>query len=167
MSDQGESAGESSSGRRTVLGMFCFGLLMVGALWLYWELYTRPFRPLQNAIAAAYPGSRPSVIGGRHKSHQEGNPHVLRIVLQMPDEDFNPEADKAKAEQRALELARLAEQHVPLANYEVLEIHLVQRLPEQPQRHSSVSHSVKEWMKRLSEKAEEQPSTPQPSTFNP
>lgn len=139
----------SRSGRRTVLGMLGFGLLMVAVLWLYWELYTRPFRPLQNAIAAAYPGSRPSVIGGKHKSHQSGHPNTLRLVLQMPMDDFDPQTHPEMRDQRALELARLAEKYVSLSSYELLEIHLVQRPPEQPHRHWSISRPIAEWKKLL------------------
>jgi len=146
---------DSRTGRRTVLGIFAFGLLMVGMLWLYWELYTRPFRPLQKAIAAAYPGTRPSVIGGRHKSHQSGNPKTLRMVLQMPLEDFNPAKAPEESEKRALELVRLADQHVDLSTYELVEVHLVQRPPERPQQIWSKSKSVAEWKKELTAPAEE------------
>ena len=51
------------SGRKVVALMLGFGVVMVAALWLYWELHTRPFRPLQTAIAAEFPDSRPGVIG--------------------------------------------------------------------------------------------------------
>jgi len=149
VTEAGAAIADSRTGRRTVLGMFAFGLLMVGVLWLYWELYTRPFRPLQLAIAAAYPETRPSVIGGRHKSHKPGSPKTLRIVLQMPLTDFDPTGNPDESEQRALELARMADKYVGLSNYEVLEIHLVQRPPEQPQRIWSKSDSVEEWTKRM------------------
>jgi hypothetical protein len=43
------------NGRHVVIGMFLFGITMVAAMWLYWELYTRPFRALQNAIHAEFP----------------------------------------------------------------------------------------------------------------
>jgi len=144
------SLSDSRTGRRVVLGMFAFGLIMVSLLWLYWELYTRPFRPLQNAIAAAYPDARPSVIGGRHKSHQPGHPKILRLVLQMPMSDFNPETETGHSEARAVDLVRLAEEHVDLSGYQIVEVHLVQRPPEHGQRIWSVSRPVEEWREILS-----------------
>lgn len=143
------STPDTRTGRRTVLGMFAFGLVMVGLLWTYWELYTRPFRPLQNAIAAAYPGSRPSVIGGQHKSHQPGSPRILRIVLQMPENDFNPVTETGQREERAVHLVRLAKKTVDLTAYDEIEVHLVQRLPEQPQRLWSISRPVSEWAEKI------------------
>jgi len=148
--DTEQSLRDSKTGRRTVLGMLAFGVVMVALLWLYWEMYTRPFRPLQNAIAAAYPHSRPSVIGGRHKSHKPDSPHVLRLVLQMPLSDFNPQLNEGESHHRAIELARLADKYVPLTKYDVLEIHLVQRPPERPQRHWVESHPIEEWQQELS-----------------
>lgn len=140
---------QSTSGRQAVLIIFGFGLLMVGALWLYWELYTRPFRPLQNAIAARFPDCRPNVIGGQYKSHQTGTPRILRVVLQMPTDDFDPTVEIEQSEERALELARLTSQYISLSAYDVLEIHLVQRLPEQSPRHWSRSRGTGEWEKRI------------------
>lgn len=67
--------------------LFVYAGLMVGAMYLYWELYTRPFRPLQEAINAQYPNSMPRVIGGKHKSHREGSKPTLRVVVTV---DFDP-----------------------------------------------------------------------------
>jgi hypothetical protein len=122
---------------------------MVGALWLYWELYTRPFRPLQNSIAARFPDCRPNVIGGKYKSHQTGTPRILRVVLHMPTDDFDPTVEIEQSEERALELAQLTSQHISLSKYDVLEIHLVQRLPEQSPRHWSKSRGSGEWEKQI------------------
>lgn len=147
-----EPVPSSRSGKRTVLLMFGFGILMVSMLWLYWELYTRPFRPLQNAIAAAYPGCRPSVIGGRYKSHQPGSPNVLRIVLLLPEKsDFDPQVDREESQRRSKALARLAASHVALDTYDLMEIHLVLRPPEQQQRISTISHPIEEWRRILKE----------------
>jgi hypothetical protein len=116
------------SGRRVVLGMFAFGLVMTGALWVYWEAYTRPFRPLQNAINAEFPGSTPRVIGGEHKSHKHANPPTLRIVIRV---DFDPgAASEAETEPYTSRLRVLAAEHVDLSPYEQVEIHLVHRVPE-------------------------------------
>lgn len=67
--------------------LFVYAGLMVGTMYLYWELYTRPFRPLQEAINAQYPNSMPRVIGGKHKSHREGSKPTLRVVVTV---DFDP-----------------------------------------------------------------------------
>jgi hypothetical protein len=135
----------NARGRWTVVGMLAFGLLMVSALWVYWELYTRPFRSLQVAIAKQYPHSSPRVIGGRPKSHLPDSPSILRVIVSIPVEEFNPEEDVARSERRAAELARLTAKLQDLSPYDELEIHLVQRLPEQASRHWSVSKSIAEW----------------------
>lgn len=153
-----------SSGRQAVLIILGFGVLMVGALWLYWELYTRPFRPLQNAIVSRFPDSRPNVIGGRYKSHRADTPRILRLVVQMPIDDFDPTTDIEQREERVLELARLASEYITFADYDVLEIHLVQRLPEQSPRHWSRSGGIGEWEKRLeAAHAERSENRPEPS----
>lgn len=122
-------------GRSVVLGMLGFGVLMVAAMWLYWEAYTRPFRPLQNAINAEYPGSSPRVIGGRHKSHKEGSPNLLRIVIYV---DFDPEtAEQSTLDEYVERLHTLAAEHLDLSGYDQLEIHLAQRLPEEKTRQRS------------------------------
>lgn len=130
--DETDSSGPSGSrtlrGRTVVLGMLAFGVLMVFAMWLYWEMYTRPFRPLQNAINAEFPGSSPRVVGGRNKSHRDGSPPLLRIIIGV---DFDPEtADEQLLQKHVDRLRVLAGQHLDLAPYELLEIHLIQRVPE-------------------------------------
>lgn len=125
----GPSQFRTLRGRTVVLGMIGFGVLMVLTMWLYWEMYTRPFRPLQAAINAEFPGSSPRVIGGRHKSHKEGSPTLLRIVIRV---DFDPEtADEAVLQEHIDRLHDLAEQHLDLSPYEMLEIHLIHRVPEE------------------------------------
>lgn len=132
------------TGRHVVLGMLLFGVAMVTALWLYWELYTRPFRPLQNAIHAEFPDSSPRVIGGKPKSHRADSPATLRIICRVY---FDPESETLQSEEMAARLADLAAKHHDLSQYELLEIHLEERVPEQPSRHWSVSKPVTEWEK--------------------
>ncbi len=116
------------SGRAVVLGMFAFGIVMTGALWGYWEFYTRPFRPLQYAINAEFPDSSPRVIGGEHKIHKQEFPSMLRIVIRV---DFDPtDASDAVVEPYTSRLLALAADHVDLSTYEQVEIHLVHRVPE-------------------------------------
>jgi hypothetical protein len=125
-----------------VLGMLLFGVTMVAALWLYWEMYTRPFRPLQNAIHAEFPDSSPRVIGGKPKSHRADSVSTLRIICRVY---FDPETETTQSEEMANRLAALASQHHDLTQYELLEIHLEQRVPEQASHHWSISKPVKEW----------------------
>lgn len=145
------------AGNWVVVGMFAFAIVMIGLLWAYWEFYTRPFRPLQYAIAEAYPGSSPRVIGGRHKSHKEGNPNVLRIIVWIPSddgrdnttEDFDPVLNTDLSEARALDLARIARDSFPIDAYEVMDIHLIQRVPESDPNKWSASHTIAEWKQLL------------------
>ncbi len=108
--------------------MFTFGIVMTAAMWLYWEAYTRPFRPLQYAINEAFPGSSPRVIGGEHKIHKDENPSTLRMVIRV---DFDPrEASDDAVEPYTSRLMELAAEHVDLTTYEQVEVHLVHRVPE-------------------------------------
>lgn len=131
------------TGTHVVGGMFAFGVLMVAGLWVYWELYTRPFRPLQNAINEQFPGSSPRAIGGRAKSHRTGSPATLRIIVRVY---FDPNAETARSEEMAAQLAVIAREHHDLSQYDNLEIHLEQRVPEAESRHWSTSKPVPEWL---------------------
>lgn len=130
------------SGRLVVISMFAFGLLVTGALWLYWELYTRPFRQLQEAIVREMPNSNPRVIGGRQKSHEAGNPATLRVVIRVK---FNPQEEEAQAQQLARRLAQLIADHHDLSTYQVLEIHLYESLPEEELHLWSQAKPISEW----------------------
>jgi hypothetical protein len=132
--------------------MLSFGVLMVSMLWGYWELYTRPFRGLQLAIAKQYPHSSPRVIGGRPKSHLPGSPKILRVIVNIPPEDFNIETETSRSQQRAEELAQLTATVQDLSKYDQLEIHLVQRLPEQASRHWAIARPVENWKLQSGEK---------------
>lgn len=123
-------------GRRIVIGVLAFGVLMVAAMWLYWEMYTRPFRPLQEAIHATFPDSSPRVVGGQHKSHKGESPALLRIVVRVP---FDPEtAGEATIDGHVAKLHELARKHLDLAAYDLLEIHLIHRVPEEETRRVTV-----------------------------
>lgn len=146
-SSQSQTSGGRSSplGKWTVAGMLIFGVTIVGALWLYWDSYTRPFRPLQAAIRAEYPDAHPYVVGGRIKSHLNNSPNTLRIVLQQSLNDFNPEENEKASLTRAVELYRIAKKYHDLKPYQELEVHLVQRVPEQPPRQWSLKLPLEEW----------------------
>jgi hypothetical protein len=128
MIDGGEVRSREVSGRTMVAVMVLFGLMMTGALFVYWELYTRPFRPLQSAIAAKFPGSSPRVVAGRHKSHLEGNPEILRLILRTT---HDPHADETSLRKQANELLALVREQTDLSRYDLVEVHLMQRRPEQ------------------------------------
>lgn len=131
-----------ASGTWVVWGMIGFGVLATGLLYLYWDLHTRPFRPLQEAIARAYPGSQPIVQGGREEM-EEATPRVLRIVLRV---DFDPHAERneARVQRRFDRVTALARRHHDLAAYEKLEIYLNWMRPEQRIEERGVVRDVSE-----------------------
>lgn len=137
------------SGKTVVLAMFGFACLMVAGLWIYWEVYTRPYRELQIAIAQEFPKSSPRVIGGRYKSGRGGAPWTLRVLVYVPLERFNPEEESRERTDTLLRLAQLAGEHHDLSRYEVLEIRLMQKLPEQQWRRFDVSRPVTVWQLEL------------------
>ena len=132
------------SGKLVVIGMFAFGLFLTGLLFLYWDLHTRPFRPLQEAIADAVPGSSPRVIGGKHKSHQPGAPNTLRIIVKV---DYNPtEApNEARRDELARTILQLARTHHDVTQYERIELHVEYRIPERPAEFWSSIRTPAEW----------------------
>jgi hypothetical protein len=132
------------SGKLVVLVMFAFAAGLVALLYLYWEMHTRPFRPLQYAINEMYPGCQPRVVGGRYKSHLRNTPNTLRIVITVK---FDPQAPEsaAQSEEIAQSLANLAVRHLNVFAYDVMEIHLVQPVPENEPRVWSRTASPEEW----------------------
>jgi hypothetical protein len=128
-SDDGAAAPRARevSGRRVVVGMFVFGIFATSGLWAYWYLHTAPFRPLQLAIAENIPGSNPRVEGGQRKIHKE-TPRILRITIRV---DFDPKADEARANKLGDQLLALARKHQDLTQYDLLEMYLFHRIPEQ------------------------------------
>jgi len=132
------------SGKLVVIGMFAFGLFLTGLLYVYWDLHTRPFRPLQDAIVRAIPDSHPRVVGGRYKSHREGSPNILRIIVLV---DYNPL--EASNESRRDELARtvldLARTHHDVSPYQQIGLHLEYRVPERPNVTWSSKRTPAEW----------------------
>jgi len=153
-----------------VLIMFAFAFAMIGLMYLYWELHTRPFRPLQIAINARYPNSMPRVIGGKHKSHQPGSKTTLRIVIAVdfdPTEGIpRPEGTKPededrltvtdamvldpRVEQAYASLLQLAKDTTDLTPYELIEIFLEHRRPEKRSRTLFATRSQEEWFKKYS-----------------
>ena len=115
-------------GRKIVAGMVLFAAGMIGLLFLYWEMYTRPFRPLQAAIAAEFPGSSPRAIGGKPKSHREQSPAILRLIVRV---DWDPRDNETRARKTANRLFAISAKHVGSSEYERLEVFLMHRRPEE------------------------------------
>ncbi len=158
------------SGTWMVVIMFAFAMAMIGLMYLYWELHTRPFRPLQIAINARYPNSMPRVIGGKHKSHQPESKPTLRIVIAV---DFDPTdrlprppgtnseeedrltlTDTMKVDPRVEEayqtLLQLANKHTDLSQYQIVEIFLEHRRPEKRSRTLYSTRPLAEWLTKYS-----------------
>lgn len=168
------------SGTWMVLIMFAFAFAMIGLMYLYWELHTRPFRPLQIAINARYPNSMPRVIGGKHKSHQPGSKTTLRIVIAV---DFDPTLDIPRPEgtqpedadrltvtdtmtldPRVVEayrsLLQMAKENTDLAPYEIIEIFLEHRRPEKRSRTLFATRSQEEWLNQYASDSISEPVGP-------
>jgi len=138
------SGSPAVSGKLVVVGMFAFGLLLTGLLYAYWDLHTRPFRPLQEAIAKSIPGSMPRVIGGKHKSHLRGSLNTLRIIVQV---DYNPldASNEARRDELARTILDLVRTHHDVTPYERIELHLEHRIPERPAEVWSSIRTPAEW----------------------
>lgn len=110
-------------GHYVVLGMLATGLLATATIFIYWELHTRPFRPLTEAIGREWRHSLPKVEGGRHK----GGPMTLRIAMRVP---FSPDETTAETQRVVNRMVELAHDHSDWSRFEVLQIHLLQLAPE-------------------------------------
>jgi len=112
------------SGKWVVVGMFVMGIIASGVIFLYWDLHTRPFRPLTEAVGREFRHSLPKVEGGRHK----GSANTLRIAMRVP---FVPDASTPQTQRVVNRIVELAQQQAELARFDVLEVHLIQLAPEQ------------------------------------
>ena len=137
------------SGKLVVLGMVAFAVSLMVVMAGYWELHTRPFRALQVAINKEFPDCGPRVIGGRHRSGSHGEPSTLRVLIYVKSSDFNPEEDSPRRLQVVHRLVELSMQYQDLSQYEILEIRLMQQLPEQKWRRWDVAKSPAEWQAEL------------------
>jgi hypothetical protein len=125
------------SGTWVVLGVFLLGAAATTVMFAYWELHTRPFRPLTEAIGRTYRHSLPKVEGGRHKK----GPMTLRVALRVP---FSPEADENAARQTVETICGLIRRHQDLAGYERVQIHLFQMVPEEAAKSKSFTFTPAE-----------------------
>jgi hypothetical protein len=111
------------SGRAVVVGLLMLGIAAVVVMFVYWDLHTRPFRPLTEAIGREFRHSLPKVEGGRPKR----GPMTLRISMRVPFTPTEVSHDSHGVVNRVVELAR---QHARLEQFERVEIHLVEMRPE-------------------------------------
>lgn len=131
-SGTGLKSGQEFSGRLTVVAMLLVGVLSTAAIFIYWDQHTRPFRPLRVAIGSTFERSRPLVEGGRNK----GGPPSLRIAMTVL---FDPNANENQAQETLRKVVELARSHVDLDKYEVLELNLLNFVPEQKTRERSMT----------------------------
>jgi hypothetical protein len=127
------------SGRAVVIGMFIFGITATSTLWIYWTLHTGPFRPLQDALAAQFPGSVPRVDGGQRKMHK-GTPKILRVVLRV---DFDPVTGTRQGQQVLDRVEELARHYIDLNDYDVLDVYLYHGIPERDLREKEFERTLK------------------------
>jgi len=112
------------SGSAVVIGMLTLGIAATALLFIYFELHTRPFRPLREAIGREFRHSRPNVEGGRLKGR---GPMILRISLSVP---FDPTLDVEKAAELNSRILQMARQYHDLATFEQIQINLIRFVPE-------------------------------------
>lgn len=114
------------SGSAIVLAMFVFGIIATGLLWTYWYYHTAPFIPLQQAIAAEFPGASPRVDGGQRRMHK-GTPAQLWVIVKV---EFHPSEETSKARQAVARIEQLTREKLDLSSYETLTIRLFRGDPE-------------------------------------
>lgn len=112
------------SGKLVVAGMLLMGLSATAVMFIYWDLHTKPFRPLTEAIGRTFKYSLPNVEGGRHKK----GPMTLRIAMRVP---FPPEVDEQSAQETLQTVQGLIRKHADLTGYERVQIHFFQMVPEE------------------------------------
>lgn len=125
------------SGRWVVLAMLGFGVVMAGSIWVFSKFEIEPFQPLARAIKAEFPQSEPHVKGGRPKKL----PPLLRVIMRV---DFTPSATDERVIHIVDRVTALAKEHVDLAEYETLQIHLVRYVPEKNPEHVTIERPVRE-----------------------
>lgn len=113
------------SGKLLVTGLFVFGGLLTLLMFVYWDLHTRPFRPLRTELRQHFQKMRPVVEGGRSKGK---GPWTLRITLTV---DFPPNEDVKKSDQLAEQIRESVRLRAGLPQMEQLEFTLIHFIPQQ------------------------------------
>lgn len=114
------------SGKWVVVGMGLFGIVMTATVWMYWKLHLAPFLPLQEALAEKYVGCRPVVEGGQSKMHKH-TPIILRVTMLV---DYDPTKEPERVDELFAEVLALAQEKLPLENYEEFELNVYLPKPE-------------------------------------
>lgn len=112
------------SGSAVVVGMLALGIFATSLLFLYFELHTRPFRPLREAIGREFRHSRPNVEGGRVKGR---GPMILRISMSV---QFDPTSEDDKCNEINQRLLEIARQYHDLSTFKQIQINLIYFAPE-------------------------------------
>ena len=127
MSEENLSAGfREISGRKVVVVMFLFAIVVTGALYIYWKLHMAPFLPLQRQLDAAFEDSKPQVEGGQSKMNQ-GTPRVLRVTMKVP---FDPVNEDVRLKLWTEQVQQVIRDWPRFSNFDVLTIHSYHPLPE-------------------------------------
>jgi hypothetical protein len=121
-----------------VLILIAFGVLTTAGMWTYWTQHVGPFRPLQDALAAAFPNSSPRVEGGQRKMHK-GTPKILRVVLRV---GFDPVSEKSRGEEMVDLVKLVAAKHIDLDAYDELQVFLYHGVPEQEVRQQEYTRTL-------------------------
>ncbi|WP_417387822.1 hypothetical protein [Gimesia sp.] len=137
-----ESVSRNFKGRTIVLGLIIFGLLMSGSLYVFQTINTYQFADTQNALAKAFPHSRPRVEGGRLKGKQE-NPLTFRVTMAV---SFNPHQQDEEIQKMTERILEIASENLTLEEYEQAELHFYQAVPEQKIIMRDVTLDIKSWM---------------------
>ncbi len=124
---QEDRATSPGRGRWLIAVMFLFAISVSVGLWTYWELHTRPFRSLTDALGVNFPDSSPRVEGGKHGLHRDID-SILRIVLRI---DYNPDLEPKRYENDVVTILQMAANHVELQKYDRCDLHLFRQAPEE------------------------------------
>ncbi len=135
-----QTDGKTVSGRLVVIVIVLFAIVLTGTIRVYMDKHNAPFRPVQHAIAEAFPGSAPRVEGGQRKIHKH-TPGILRIVMKV---DFDPNKDDDRVEQIVDRVQQLSAEHLEMSKYRQLDVHLFWPEPEQEIRKRMVSRKLGE-----------------------
>lgn len=119
------------SGTWVVVGVLLLGISATAVMFVYWDLHTKPFRPLTEAIGRTFKNSLPKVEGGRHKQ----GPKTLRIAFRVP---FSPETDPQRTQETLDTVFDLIRRHQDLTGYEKVQIYLIQMVPEESAKKTMV-----------------------------
>ena len=137
------------SGRWMVIGMFAMGITATSLLYAYSTLHLGPFRPLQDAIVAEFPGSAPRVDGGK-KRLDDDTPTILRILMKTEIDPLS-ESEDSLQEMSALRtrIAELVLAKSPLPDIGIIELRVYKLIQEDKTLTRSFRlnlHSDEDWM---------------------